>query len=135
MFALKSYLNVPDPNAPPPKWLSSLDSTTPSKALVFGMIMMATNFTTLGLYVSGLKEIVVAQAGDLGNAVAFVLLFSIVVSELAVPIGIYAVAPAHTSAILGSVLEWLEKNNRGISLMFSRSSGSCFRREASSVFS
>jgi hypothetical protein len=97
--------------------------------------MMATNSTTLGLYVSGLKEIVVAQVGDLGNTVAFAILFSIVVSELAVPIGICAVAPARTSAVLGSVLEWLEKDSRGIYLVFSRSSGSYFRREASSVFS
>jgi threonine/homoserine/homoserine lactone efflux protein len=118
VFALKSLLNMPDPNAPPPKWMSSLSSMGPSRAFVFGMLVMATNFTTLALFVSGVKEIVLTEVGVLGSAVAFVLLTSIVLSELLVPIVLYAIEPSLMGNILSSVREWLEKNNRIIMLIF-----------------
>lgn len=79
---------------------------------------MATNFTTLALYVSGLKDIVVAKAGALGSVTAFALLIVIVVSALLVLVDLYTIAPNRASTILGSASEWLERNNHAISLFF-----------------
>lgn len=83
VFAFKRYLNAPDPNAPPPRWMSSLDLISPGKSFAFGKITMTTNFTTLPLYVSGLKDIVVAKIGILGSVTTFALLVVIVVTSAA----------------------------------------------------
>lgn len=80
--------------------------------------MMVSNFTILALYVSGLKDIVVAKADALGSVTVFALLIVIVVSVLLVPPSLYTIAPDRASTILGSASEWLERNNRAISLFF-----------------
>ncbi len=74
VFALKRCLYVPDPDAPPPRLLSSLERIAPGKSFVLGTLMTVTNFTSLALYVSGLKDIVVAKVGALGSVTAFTLL-------------------------------------------------------------
>jgi hypothetical protein len=118
MFAFKRYLYVPDPDAPPPKWMTSLDLIAPGKSFVFGALMMGTNFTTLALYVSGLKDIVLARAGALSSITAFALLVLIVMSGLLAPIVLYTIAPHRVAAVLDFVSEWLERNNRAIAIVF-----------------
>jgi threonine/homoserine/homoserine lactone efflux protein len=89
VFALKAWLKSPDPNAPPPKWVAALDSVTPTKALLVGMIVILTNPTTLALYVSGLKEIVATDLGTVGSVVVLALFIALVEVEFLVPIALY----------------------------------------------
>lgn len=117
VFALKTWLNAPDPNAPPPKWMAAIESSTMGEAFLVGVITMVTNVTTLVLYVSGLKEIVTANVDIVGSFIALALFILLVMVELLVPIAIYAVAPVHASSILSSAKRWLEKNNRVVTII------------------
>ena len=116
VLALKMWLRAPDPSAPPSKWMDAIGSMGTGKALLFGMIMIATNFSSLPLYISGLKEIVTANIGTAGSILVLVLFILLVEVELLVPIVAYALAPRRASATLSATREWLEKNNRVISI-------------------
>ena len=116
VLAFKLWLKTPDPNAPPPGWLAAIGSAGRGKALLFGVVMMATNFSSLPLYLSGLKEIVTASVGVAGGVVALALFILLVEAGLLVPITAYALSPQRAGAVLGSTLRWIEKNNRAISI-------------------
>lgn len=116
VLALKSWLKAPDPNAPPPSWIAAISTIGVSKALLFGMVIMATNFSSLPLYLSGLKEIVTANIGIVDSILVLTLFILLVEVGLLVPIAAYALAPHRSSAVLSATLRWLEKNNRVISI-------------------
>ena len=116
VLTLRMWLRAPDPSAPPSKWINAIGSTGIGRALLFGMIMMATNFSSLPLYISGLKEIVTANIGIAGSILVLVLFILLVEVELLVPIVGYALAPRRAGAALSATRQWLEKNNRVISI-------------------
>ena len=117
LFAFKLWLKAPDPNAPPPRWMAAVDSLGPGKALLFGMMMTSLNFSSLPLYISGLKEIVTANVG-IGTSILVLALFILLIEVgLLVPIASYALAPRRAGAVLDAALRWLEKNNRILSIL------------------
>jgi|SRR5215204_3481705 len=74
ILALKMWLKATDPNAPPPRWMATISSISTGEALLFGVIMMGTtNFTSLPLYISGLKEVVTANIGPARSIFALTL--------------------------------------------------------------
>lgn len=87
------------------------------KAFLFGTIMMATNFSSLPLYLSGLKEIVTATIGIADSIITLALFILLIEVALLAPIIYYALAPRRAGGVLGAVPRWIEKNNRIISLL------------------
>jgi hypothetical protein len=86
------------------------------KALLFGIVMMATNFSSLPLYISGLKEIITADIGVANSILVLALSILLIEVELLVPTVAYALAPRRAGAVLGATHQWLVKNNRVINI-------------------
>lgn len=115
-LALKLWLKAPDPSAPPPRWMSAFESINIGGAFLLGVFMMVTNFSTLPLYIAGLKEIVTANLNPAGNLFALVLFILLIVVELLVPIVVYARSPRRGGELLDGARQWLEKYNRVITI-------------------
>jgi threonine/homoserine/homoserine lactone efflux protein len=115
-LALKLWLKAPDPSAPPPRWMSAFESINIGGAFLLGVFMMVTNFSTLPLYIAGLKEIVTAKLDPAGNLFALVLFILLIVVELLVPTVVYARSPRRGGELLDGARQWLEKYNRVISI-------------------
>ena len=116
VLALKLWLKAPDPSAPPPRWMSAFGSINTIGAFLLGVFMMVTNFSTLPLYIAGLKEIVTANLNPAGNLFALVLFILLIVVELLVPIVVYARSPRRGGELLDGARQWLEKYNRVITI-------------------
>ena len=116
VLALKLWLKAPDPSAPPPRWMSAFESINISGAFLLGLFMMVTNFSTLPLYIAGLKEIVTAKLDPAGNLFALVLFILLIVVELLVPTVVYARSPRRGGELLDGARQWLEKYNRVITI-------------------
>jgi threonine/homoserine/homoserine lactone efflux protein len=116
VLALKLWLKAPDPSAPPPRWMSAFESINIGGAFLLGVFMMVTNFSTLPLYIAGLKEIVTANLNSGGNLFALVLFILLIVVELLVPIVVYARSPRRGGELLAGARQWLEKYNRVITI-------------------
>jgi threonine/homoserine/homoserine lactone efflux protein len=115
-LALKLWLKAPDPSAPPPRWMSAFESINIGGAFLLGVFMMVTNFSTLPLYIAGLKELVTANLNPAGNLFALVLFILLIVVELLVPTVVYARSPRRGGELLDGARQWLEKYNRVISI-------------------
>src|ERR671911_306576 len=116
VLALRLWLKAPDPSAPPPRWMSAFGSINTIGAFLLGVFMMVTNFSTLPLYIAGLKELVTANLNPAGTLFALVLFILLIMVELLVPIGVYARSPGRGGELLDGARQWLEKYNRVITI-------------------
>ena len=94
-----------------PKWMTAVDSMTPARALVLGVVLSAVVPKNLLLALSA--GVIVGEAGlSVGEAAVVILVFTVIAtSTVAVPVVAYLVAPARMSGPLEQLREWLVDNS------------------------
>lgn len=117
--AYKKWVKEPDPDAPPPKWLTMLDDLTPLRALFFGagFILIAAKLWVFTL--GALSVIDEAQLGQRETLIAFLGYILLAQSLLIIPILIRLILPGRASRWLESFGGWLEKHNDRIVMVVS----------------
>ena len=101
----------PGQEAPLPKWMTALDSFTPSRSLVFAALLSGLKPKNLILNASASAGI--AQSGLGGPQQAIVLLLLVVVGSLGIiaPVGVYYAMGDKAAPVLGDWKTWLVANN------------------------
>jgi Sap, sulfolipid-1-addressing protein len=117
VLGLRSLLNAPDPDAPPPRWMGSISSMSPAKAFGFGMALFPVQIKNLAIFVACVNLIAAASLSPQGSTVALGLVLLIFAIPVLVLIGLYAAVPQRSSDMLGSLRAWMEKNNRAITVV------------------
>lgn len=117
--AWKKWIKEPDPDAPPPKWLTMLDGLTPLRALLFGagFILIAVK-----LWVFTLGALSVIDGAQLGIRETFLVFLGYILlaqSLLIIPILIRLILPNRAKVWLKSFGGWLEKHNDRIVMVVS----------------
>jgi hypothetical protein len=94
-----------------PKWMAGVDSMTPGKALVLGLLLSAVVPKNLLLALSA--GLIVGEAGfSSGRAAVVIVVFTaIATSTVAVPVVAHLVAPARLHGPFERLREWLVENN------------------------
>jgi hypothetical protein len=117
--AYKQWAKEPDPDAPPPKWMTMLEGITPLRALLFGagMILIAIKLWVFTL--GALAVINEAQLGQPATTTAFLLYVLLAQSILIGAILIRLLLPGQATRLLESFSAWLEKYNRQIVMVVS----------------
>jgi hypothetical protein len=97
-----------------PKWMAEVDSMTPSKALVLGLLLSAVVPKNLLLALSA--GVIVSEAGlSVGEASVVIVVFTVIAtSTVAVPVVAHLVAPSRMHGPLERLREWLVENNVAI---------------------
>ena len=114
VVALRIYLRVPDPDAPPPKWLATIESIVPSKAFLFGIVLMATNLKILVIYTIGVAQILAAElssAASLLMVLGFVLIIQL---GVLLPLLVYIQNPRRAGSTLQAMRTKLEQAYRWV---------------------
>jgi hypothetical protein len=117
VVALRSYLRVPDPDAPPPKWLASIETIVPSKAFIFGIVLMATNLKILVIYTIGVAQILGAGLGPAASLVMLLLFVLIIQIGVLVPLIIYLRNPQKAGAALHAMRTKLDQAYRWVMIV------------------
>ncbi|MFB2938258.1 GAP family protein [Aerosakkonemataceae cyanobacterium BLCC-F154] len=117
--AYKKWHGHDDPDDPPPKWLTTLDNSTPLKAfgIGVGLPLIAPKLWVFTL--SALATIAAAQLGQASSAVVFLLFILLAQSLLLLPILIRILLPQKSKSLLNGISAWLTKNNRSIVIVVS----------------
>jgi hypothetical protein len=117
--AYRLWRKEDDPDAPPPKWLTMIDSLTPLKAfgIGFGLLLIGAKFWVFTLGAIGV--IGQAQLGQPSSTIAFLLFVLLAESLLLLPILVRIIIPDRSKALLESVSSWLSKYNRQIMIVVS----------------
>jgi threonine/homoserine/homoserine lactone efflux protein len=94
-----------------PKWMAEVDSMTPSKALVLGLLLSAVVPKNLLLALSA--GVIVSEARlSVGEASVVIVVFTVIAtSTVAVPVVAHLVAPARMHGPFQRLREWLVENN------------------------
>jgi hypothetical protein len=117
VLGLKSLLNAPDPETPPPRWMESTSTVSPPRAFGLGVALFPIQIKNLAIFVACLNLIVAARLEGRGNLAALVLVLLVFAIPVLTLIGLYAAAPASASGVLGSLRRWMERNSRAITVV------------------
>jgi hypothetical protein len=117
VLGLRSLLNTPDPDAPPPRWMESVSSMTPAKAFGIGMVLFPIQIKNLAIFIACINLIATTSFSTQGSIVALVLVLLIFTIPVLVLIGLYTAVPQRASYMLVSLRAWMEKHNRTITVV------------------
>lgn len=125
--AIKSLRQEEDPDAPPPKWMTMIDSATPLKTFGLGAIFTLVAAKLWVFTLSAIGQIKDANLGSpSGDVIAFLLYVLGAEALLILPLLVYGVAPRQSASLLGGVTNWLERYNRPITIAVSSIFGVLF---------
>lgn len=113
LLALRRFRSRPGVAAEPamPKWMSAIDTMTALRGLMLGFGLSALNPKNLLLGVAA-GTVVGTATLPVGQEVVAIVVFTIIASStVGVPIVAYLVAPRAMAGPLGSLREWLLRNN------------------------
>ena len=124
--ALKKWRTAPDPNAPPPKWMTVFSDISTPKAFGMGALVVAISAKQWVFTLGALKVIRDAALGSTGATIAFLIFAAVSVSLLLSLIVFSVLAPSQSAKTLGTAGKWLETNNRAIVIAISVIFGTLF---------
>jgi cytochrome c biogenesis protein CcdA len=119
VVAIKQLVDAPDPDAPPPKLMTRLDSMSAVGAAVLGIVIGLTNIKQLGIYAALISQIVAADISTAQGWVALIVLLVVLQIGVIGPILVYILARDWATRALRACHGWLIKNNRTISIVLS----------------
>src|SRR5215218_11200905 len=110
VFGIRSLLNAPDPDAPPPRWMESINSMSPPRAFGLGMALFPLQIKNLAVFVACLNLIIASSLGPQGSIAALMIVLVIFVIPVVALIGLSATVPGRASTILESLRRWMAKH-------------------------
>lgn len=117
--AYRAWSKEPDPDAPPPRWMASLDQATPLTALAMGAALPLIS-PKLWVFLLGALEVIdLAQLGQPASTGLFLLFILGAQSLLLLPILVRLFLPRRSAAFLAGVSAWLDRNGRAIKIAVS----------------
>jgi hypothetical protein len=93
VIGIRSLLNAPDPDAPPPRWMESVNSMSPPRAFGFGMALFPLQIKNLAIFVACIELIIASSLSSQGSIAALMLVLVIFAIPVLALIGLYAAAP------------------------------------------
>jgi threonine/homoserine/homoserine lactone efflux protein len=116
VLAVRLWRRRPRSEAEPaePKWMQSIDSFTPGKALGIAALLSGVNPKNLALNAAGAVTISQAQMSAGGTWIAFAVFVLLSSATVIAPVAYYLVAGARAEARLESIKTWLIRNNAAV---------------------
>jgi threonine/homoserine/homoserine lactone efflux protein len=113
LVAARQFRSRPhgDEQAQMPKWMATIDNTSPGAALGLGALLAGVNPKNLLLAVGGAATI--AQTGIPGGqqAIAYLIFALIGTLGVGIPVGIYFAMGARSETLLGALKDWMSQHN------------------------
>jgi hypothetical protein len=117
--AYKKWRGENDPDDPPPKWLTMIDTSTPSKAFGIGLGLPLIAAKLWVFTLSALATIAAAQLGQPSSTIAYILFILLAESLLLLPILARILMPERSKILLTDLSAWLTQNSRPITITVS----------------
>ncbi len=117
--AYKQWRGEDDPDAPPPKWLTMMDSLTAPKAFAIGVGLPLIGVKLWVFTLGALGTIAEAAVGQPDSTIAYLFYILLAQALLLIPILIRLLVPARSQSILDGLSDWLIRNNRTIIMVVS----------------
>lgn len=117
ILAIKTYLGEDDPDAPPPKLLTTLNKMGLGKLFLVGIVLSNIQIRFVALVLAGVVIIATAQMPAVQNTIAILILALLMVWPLLIPVVVFLATGDRRGAALQSMNAWLERNSRIITVV------------------
>jgi threonine/homoserine/homoserine lactone efflux protein len=117
LLLISAYLKwrkEPDPDAPPPRYLSMMDSASWLQAFGFGFAFPLISPKLWVFMLTAISEISAAQLGQPASTTAFLIFLFLAQSLILLPILIRILLPRRSASLLETISAWLGRNDRAI---------------------
>ncbi len=112
--AARELFSDDDPNAPPPKWMTTLTSATPTKAFFIGAGVITVSVKAWVFTLAAIGVIGDANLSRPANIGSYILFVALAASVNLLIVGVAAVFPHRSRSLLDRVLLWLQDHDRPI---------------------
>jgi hypothetical protein len=119
-LGVRALLRAPQPTAKARRQ----DDLPPRRLIGLGAGLMASNVTTIALYLPAMKLIGESGVATADKAVVVAAVFLITLAFVLVPLGVVAVAPNAAGRALSATGAWLSAHRRRLTIVISRGLGS-----------
>jgi Sap, sulfolipid-1-addressing protein len=116
VLGFRNLLNAPDPDVQPPRWMESVKSMSPPKALGLGMALFPLQIKNLAIFVACLNLIIASSPSFRVSLVELGLVVAVFAIPVLTLIGLYAAVPQRASSLLGYLQAWMGRNSRTITV-------------------
>jgi hypothetical protein len=114
VMAVKKIANVPDEDAPPPRWLTMTESMGPAKAFGLGALILAIGAKFWAFTLLAISTIGDADLGQPNATITYLLYVVLAEAIHVVVIAFAVVAPTRSAITLDKASMWLEAHTRHI---------------------
>ena len=128
--AAKQLLREPDEDAPPPRWMATVDAITPGKAYLLGAGLLTVSVKFWVFTLGAIAAIGEAGLGQGESIITYVIFVILAQSVALLVIGIAFAMPHRATAMLDGISGFLERNNRGIVIAIGAVFGTWFMLKA-----
>jgi threonine/homoserine/homoserine lactone efflux protein len=97
-----------------PKWMGALDGFTAVKALAAGAVLSSVNPKNLLLAIAAAAQISQTAISGGEQVAAWALFVLVATAGVAVPVVIYFALGERAGPVLGSLKNWMARNNRAV---------------------
>jgi hypothetical protein len=122
----KTWFKEVDPDAPPPQWMTKLGNVSAPMAFGMAVLMMLLAMKQWVFTLSAIAVIDEARMGTVVSAVVYLAFVLAAQSMMIAPIIASAIAPVRSARMVASMLQWLERNTRLITITVSVIVGTWF---------
>ena len=117
--AYKNFTSDPDPDAPPPKWLTMLETLSPLTAFALGAGLVLISAKLWVFTLGAIGSIADARLGQPDSTITYLLYILLAESILIGVTLIRLLFPTRAASLLGSFGDWLEAHNAQIVMVVS----------------
>ena len=117
VMAARTFAGGDDPDAPPPKWMASLNNTSAPKLFGIAVVLSVIQMRFVALMMSGVTSIIDADlpSGQVVIALLFLVL-AVTLPQLA-PVIVFLVMGKDAESALTSMNVWLTRNQRMVNVV------------------
>ena len=116
VMAAKKALGEPDEDAPAPRWKSGMETATPARAYVMGLVLLGVSAKLWVFTLGAIAAIEAASLGVGGSAVAYLVFVALAMSLHLGMLCLAVVAPARADVALTRFSALLDRHDRAIAI-------------------
>ena len=117
VLAVRTYFGEDDPDAPPPKWMTTLDKASPIALFGIALLLSLIQLRFVLLMMAGINSIVVVNLSASQVVISLVILILAVIWPQLLPILIYLIMGQKAQLTLNSMNNWLTRNQRIVNVI------------------
>jgi len=123
---IRKWRKEEDPDAPPPKWIETLNQMSVGKAFAAGALLAVVAVKQWVFTLSAISVITASPITLTESVIAYLIYILVASLIMLVPIGISFAAPERSASALLSARLWLDRNSRVIMIVVSIVFGAFF---------